>query len=58
MTRNEKNEFRQYLRQCTDAQVQGVYDKERAAGRREEAKLAIEEADRRGMDLAYGNWRS
>ena len=41
-------EFKQYLRQCTDAQVLGVWRKERDAGRVEYRRLAAAEWDRRG----------
>lgn len=40
-------EFRGFLRQATDRQVQGIYDKERRAGRDDYAELAVAEADRR-----------
>jgi hypothetical protein len=42
-------EFCTFLRGCTDAQVRGVYDKEKAAGREEYVALAEEEAIRRGL---------
>ncbi|MBG6083195.1 hypothetical protein [Rubrivivax gelatinosus] len=51
MTKQERDDFRSYLRACTDAQVQGVYEKEKAAGREEELELAQAEADRRGITL-------
>ena len=44
-------EFRGFLRNATDRQVQGIYDKERRAGRDDYAELAVEEAERRGVDL-------
>lgn len=47
----DRREFRGYLKSCSDRQVQGVYDKERAAGRDEYAELAIAEAERRGIAL-------
>jgi hypothetical protein len=40
-TNREKSEFRGYLRNCTNNQVQGVYDKEKA-GRLVYARLAVE----------------
>lgn len=40
-----------YLRNCTDAQVQGVYDKEWTANRLQMAQLAVLEAKRRGITL-------
>lgn len=48
---SDLNDFRGYLRQCSDRQVQGVYDKEKSAGRDEYADLAQAEADRRGITL-------
>ena len=44
-------EFSAYLRNCTDRQVAGVYEKESEAGREAYAELAKLEADRRGIDL-------
>jgi len=44
-------EFTAYLRNCTDAQVRGVYEKEKAAGRDAYMALAEAEADRRGLFL-------
>ena len=44
-------EFNGYLRNCTDRQVQGVYDKETSAGRDAYAHLAQEEATRRQIVL-------
>jgi hypothetical protein len=44
-------DFAAYLRQCTDAQIQGVYDTERAAGREPEYFLARAEARLRGIEL-------
>lgn len=32
MNAAEMRDFRLYLKQCSDAQVRGVYEKERAAG--------------------------
>ena len=49
MTSADKKDFRLYLRQCTDAQVLGVYEKEKAAGRRAYAELARDEQARRGL---------
>lgn len=51
MTGKDEAEFRAYLRNCTDRQVQGVYDKEKAAGRMDYAAMAVEEAGRRGFDV-------
>lgn len=36
-------EFKQYLRNCTDIQVQGVFNKETKAKRRAYAQLALDE---------------
>lgn len=51
MTKREEAEFRQYLRQCTDRQVRGVYEKERDAGRTDYMRLAEIEAAARKIDL-------
>lgn len=44
-------EFRGFLRQATDRQVQGIYDKEQRAGRDDYAELAVAEAERRSIVL-------
>ena len=44
-------EFRGFLRQATDRQVQGIYDKEKRAGRDDYAELAVAEAENRGIEL-------
>lgn len=44
-------EFRGFLRNATDRQVQGIYDKEKSAGRDDYAELAVAEAERRGIYL-------
>lgn len=51
MTAQDRKEFKSYLRSCTDKQVQGVYDKERAAGRSTYAEMAQDEAERREIQL-------
>jgi hypothetical protein len=51
ITAQDMREFRAYLRICTDRQVQGVYEKERDAGREAYAELARAEAERRGIEL-------
>jgi hypothetical protein len=51
MDANDMREFMGYLRQCTDRQVRGVYEKERDAGREDYALLAQAEASRRGIAL-------
>ena len=50
-TKQDKADFALYLTQCTDRQVQGVYDTEKQGGRRGNAQLAREEAARRGITL-------
>ena len=42
-------EFRSFLQQASERQVQAVFDKETAAGREEYAALAREEAKKRGL---------
>lgn len=51
MTAKDRAEFKSYLRACTDRQVRGVYEKEKAAGRSDYAQLAELEAARRNIDL-------
>lgn len=51
MTERDRSEFKAYLRNCTDAQVQGVYDKESEAGRKAYATLASDEAEQRNLTL-------
>jgi hypothetical protein len=48
-------EFSNFLRSATDRQVQGIFDKEKWAGRDEYAALAMEEAQRRGIELVRDN---
>jgi hypothetical protein len=43
----ERREFEAYLRACTDEQVQGVLEKERAAKRQNYVRLAKSELDYR-----------
>ena len=52
MNAREIRDFCLYLQQCTDRQVEGVYEKERDAGRDKYAELARAEADRRGIYLS------
>jgi hypothetical protein len=48
----DREQFAAYLRQCTDAQLQGVYEKEKVAAKRHVyADLAAAEASRRGVIL-------
>lgn len=49
MSEQDKEEFLLYLAACTDNQVLGVLEKERAAGRGEFVELAKEEATKRGL---------
>lgn len=51
MTQKDKEEFRAYLRQCTDTQVQGVYEREAKAGRADYADLAKDEGYRRNIHI-------
>jgi len=44
-------EFRGFLYNATDRQVQGIYDKEKRAGRDDYAELAVAEAEARGIVL-------
>jgi len=49
LTADDIRNFCGYLRNCTDAQVRGVHEKETKAGRDAYAALAQAEADRRGL---------
>lgn len=49
MTNKDKEEFNQYLANCTDNQVFGVYQKEKGAGREDYAELAYLELIKRGL---------
>ena len=51
-------EFRGFLRQATDRQVQGIYDKEKRAGRDDYADLAVAEAESRGIELDNDRYHS
>ena len=51
MDANDAREFKAYLRNCTNNQVIAVYEKERAAHRRDYAALAEAEAERRKLIL-------
>lgn len=44
MTKKDREEFKAYLRNCTDSQVRGVYQKEAHALRWDYAALAEDEA--------------
>lgn len=50
MNEQDKIEFNAYLAACTDRQVYGVYDKEKAAGREDYAELAMAELKKRGLE--------
>lgn len=47
--KKDKREFIAYLRQCTDSQVQGCYEKEKAAKRQKYANLCRLELAKRNM---------
>ena len=51
MTAKDIREFTDYLRQCTDRQVEGVYEHEIKNGRDDYAELARIEAQNRGIYL-------
>ena len=51
LSADDIRDFAGYLRNCTDAQVQGVYDKERKAGRWAYAELALIEARCRSIEV-------
>lgn len=50
MNKTDREDFKQYLRQCTDLQVRGVLEKETKAGRDDYAELAQNELERRGLE--------
>jgi hypothetical protein len=54
ITAKDIREFNGFLRNASDRQVQGIYDKESRAGRDEYAELAIAEAARRGIEIDTG----
>lgn len=49
MTQKDRDEFIAYLRNCTDRQVIGVYQKEKDAKRISYIRLAKAEMERRGI---------
>ena len=51
MTDRDRTEFIGYLRNCTDAQVIGVWKKEIKAERTDYARLAEAEAERRDISF-------
>jgi len=48
---SDLRDFTTYLKNCTDSQVKGVYDKERAARRDMYVILVEQEAARRNIEL-------
>lgn len=59
MTRSEKNDFARFCRNATDAQVEGIIEKEREAGRKGYQRIAEAERDRRAeLEAArHPRWR-
>lgn len=51
MNADDIRDFNGFLRNCTDAQIRGVYEKEKAADRDDYVALVEAEAARRGIDL-------
>lgn len=51
MTQRDRDDFAGYLRNCTDRQVRGCYEKEKAARRTGYVRLCKAEAERRGIEL-------
>ncbi len=51
LSAQDLREFRGFLRNATDRQVQGIYEKETRAGRDDYAELAVAEAESRGIEL-------
>lgn len=49
-SKKDQEEFKEYLRNCTDAQVIEVYKKEAAAGRVRFHLLAEQECNRRNLE--------
>lgn len=49
ITQQDREEFKQYLRNVTDRQVYGVLEKERKANRKVYVELAKAELERRGL---------
>lgn len=49
--REDKADFRQYCRQCTDTQLRNVYAKERLARRVGYANIAKQVMQERGIDF-------
>jgi len=51
MTDKDRSEFIAYLANCTLRQVEGVYEKEMDANRRDYAQLAADEMAKRGYEF-------
>lgn len=51
ISKEDRKDFARFLRDSTNSQLQGVYEKERTANRDEYADLAVAEAERRGITL-------
>lgn len=51
ISKEDREDFAAYLRNSTNGQLQGVYDKEKAANRHVYANLAVAEAQRRNITL-------
>lgn len=51
MDATDMREFRQYLKQCTDKQVRGVYEFEMEHRREDYAELAKAEGEARGFNV-------
>lgn len=55
LSAKDQREFNAFLHNATDRQLQGIYDKESAAGRDEYVALTEAEAERRGVKLERRN---
>ena len=55
MNAQDISAYKAYLWRCTDAQVRGVYEKEKEAGRDDAAALAEAEATSRGFSVDEEN---
>ena len=53
MKNRDRLDFTRYLALCTDAQVRGVWEKEKAARRHDYARLATDEAEARGISTYH-----
>lgn len=54
MTRKDMIEFTMFLKQASDRQIQGIYDKEASAGRWEYVGLVLQEALIREVEIDTG----